>query len=95
MVQVGEFKVGLAHGHEVVPWGDEESLAALQRKLDVDILITGHTHENRVHEYEGRWFINPGSITGAYSPTARSAAPAHRPSARPSSSQPPSSLPAQ
>lgn len=72
---MGEFKVGLSHGHEVVPWGDEESLAALQRQLDVDILITGRTHENRVHEYEGRWFINPGSITGAYSPTARCAAP--------------------
>ena len=38
----------------------------VQRQLDVDILITGHTHKNEVNEYEGKWFINPGSITGAY-----------------------------
>lgn len=41
----------------------------VQRQLDVDILITGHTHRNEVNEYEGKWFINPGSITGAYSST--------------------------
>ena len=35
--------------------------------MDVDILVTGHTHKNEVNEYEGKWFINPGSITGAYS----------------------------
>lgn len=39
----------------------------VQRQLDVDILITGHTHKNDVTEYEGKWFINPGSVTGAYS----------------------------
>ena len=39
----------------------------LQRKLGVDILITGHTHKNTTREYEGSWFLNPGSITGAYS----------------------------
>ena len=26
----------------------------------------GHTHVNQVMECEGRWYINPGSITGAY-----------------------------
>ena len=39
----------------------------IQRQLDVDILISGHTHQNEVNEYEGKWYINPGSITGAYS----------------------------
>jgi putative phosphoesterase len=38
----------------------------MQRQLDVDILISGHTHKNEVNEYEGKWFINPGSVTGAY-----------------------------
>ena len=51
----------------MVPWGSTESLARLQREMDVDILVTGHTHKNEVNEYEGKWFINPGSITGAYS----------------------------
>eukprot|EP00617_Octactis_speculum_P013657 CAMPEP_0185768138 /NCGR_PEP_ID=MMETSP1174-20130828/47753_1 /TAXON_ID=35687 /ORGANISM="Dictyocha speculum, Strain CCMP1381" /LENGTH=193 /DNA_ID=CAMNT_0028452699 /DNA_START=44 /DNA_END=625 /DNA_ORIENTATION=- len=67
VVQIGNFKIGLAHGHQIVPWGDPLALAAVQRQLDVDILVTGHTHKNEVNEYEGKWFINPGSITGAYS----------------------------
>ena len=29
---------------QVVPWGDKEALAILQRQMDVDILVTGHTH---------------------------------------------------
>ena len=51
----------------VVPWGDREALAMVQRKLDVDILITGHTHKFEAFEMEGKFFINPGSGTGAYS----------------------------
>ena len=67
VVQIGQFKIGLIHGHQIVPWGDAHSLAMVRRSLDVDILITGNTHRNEVNEYEGKWFINPGSITGAYS----------------------------
>ena len=52
---------------QVIPWGDPLALAMVQRQLDVDILVTGHTHRNDVTEYEGKWFINPGSVTGAYS----------------------------
>ena len=52
---------------QVVPWGDTMALAMVQRQLDVDILISGHTHKSEVKEYEGKWFINPGSVTGAYS----------------------------
>ena len=33
---------------QVVPWGDMDALGLLQRKLDVDILVTGHTHEFKV-----------------------------------------------
>merc|ERR1719223_1014606 len=68
VVKIGEFRIGISHGHQVVPWGDPESLANLQRQLDVDILITGHTHKNEVYEYEKKYIINPGSATGAYSP---------------------------
>jgi vacuolar protein sorting-associated protein 29 len=67
IVQIGDFSIGVCHGHQVVPWGDAEALGNLQRKLDVDILITGHTHKNEVFEYEGKYMVNPGSITGAYS----------------------------
>jgi vacuolar protein sorting-associated protein 29 len=39
----------------------------MQRQLDCDILISGHTHALNVQQYDGRYFINPGSLTGAYS----------------------------
>ena len=65
-IQIGHFKIGLISGHQVVPWGDPMSLAAIQRQLDVDILVSGHTHKSRVEELDGKWYINPGSITGAY-----------------------------
>lgn len=36
------------HCAQVVPWGSNDALALVQRKLNVDILITGHTHEFQV-----------------------------------------------
>eukprot|EP00004_Rigifila_ramosa_P011615 TRINITY_DN248_c2_g1_i1.p1 TRINITY_DN248_c2_g1~~TRINITY_DN248_c2_g1_i1.p1 ORF type:complete len:195 (+),score=42.27 TRINITY_DN248_c2_g1_i1:26-586(+) len=67
VVTVGQFKIGLCHGHQLVPWGDPEALAALQRQLDCDILITGHTHKLEALQYQGKFFLNPGTATGAYS----------------------------
>lgn len=66
VVTVGQFKIGLTHGHQIVPWGDIDSLSMLQRQLDVDILISGHTHKFEAVENEGKFFVNPGSATGAY-----------------------------
>ena len=66
-MQIGNFKIGLIHGHQVVPWGDLESLSAIQRELDCDILVSGHTHHNQISTYDGKYFINPGSATGCYS----------------------------
>ena len=31
VVQIGQFKIGLVHGHQVVPWGDPLALAQVQR----------------------------------------------------------------
>ncbi|RVW90527.1 Vacuolar protein sorting-associated protein 29 [Vitis vinifera] len=64
---IGQFKLGLCHGHQVIPWGDLDSLAMLQRQLDVDILVTGHTHRFTAYKHEGGVVINPGSATGAFS----------------------------
>eukprot|EP01083_Nonionella_stella_P017076 47706_1 len=75
VVQIGHFKIGLIHGHQIVPWGDTESLASLQRQLDVDILISGHTHQMHVSTVDGRCLINPGSATGAYSCISSDVAP--------------------
>ncbi|KAK9391751.1 vacuolar protein sorting-associated protein 29 [Crotalus adamanteus] len=67
VVTVGQFKIGLIHGHQVIPWGDVASLALLQRQFDVDILISGHTNKFEAFEHENKFYINPGSATGAYS----------------------------
>mmetsp|Transcript_40456 Transcript_40456/g.99340 ORF Transcript_40456/g.99340 Transcript_40456/m.99340 type:complete len:791 (+) Transcript_40456:140-2512(+) len=66
VVTIGQFRVGVMHGHQVVPHGDKASLAMLQRQLDVDILVTGHTHRFEAFQMGSKFFINPGSATGAY-----------------------------
>lgn len=62
----GPLRIGIVHGHQVVPLGDTEALSAVARKLDVDILVSGATHKFEAFEFEGRFFINPGSATGAF-----------------------------
>ncbi|PIO55786.1 hypothetical protein TELCIR_22825 [Teladorsagia circumcincta] len=44
-------------------------LEQLARQLDVDVLVTGHSHECSVKEKGGRFYVNPGSATGAFSVT--------------------------
>ncbi|KAI9345141.1 Metallo-dependent phosphatase-like protein [Zopfochytrium polystomum] len=70
VVTVGAIRIGAIHGHTVIPWGDPKALAAVARQLDVDVLVHGHTHCFEAFESEGRFFINPGSATGAFSPLA-------------------------
>ena len=69
VITVEGYKIGICHGHQVVPWGDHDALEALQRRLDCDVLITGHTHIPEVFgTNSGKVFVNPGSATGAFSP---------------------------
>jgi vacuolar protein sorting-associated protein 29 len=66
-VTIGHVKIRIIHGHQVNPWDDLEALAAVQRKLDCNVLIHGHTHEYGVQQYDGKYFINPGNAAGFYS----------------------------
>eukprot|EP01112_Ceratiomyxa_fruticulosa_P009377 TRINITY_DN2442_c0_g1_i3.p1 TRINITY_DN2442_c0_g1~~TRINITY_DN2442_c0_g1_i3.p1 ORF type:complete len:185 (-),score=31.71 TRINITY_DN2442_c0_g1_i3:1241-1795(-) len=75
LVTIGAFKIGIVHGHTVVPWGDHQSLAMVQRQLDVDILISGHTHRFEAFETDNKFFLNPGSATGSYSGTTSEVIP--------------------
>ena len=68
VVQVGEWKIGLVHGHQVIPWGEKEALSNYQRMLDCDLLVSGHTHKVAIDSLDGKHYLNPGSATGAYSP---------------------------
>ena len=63
--QVGEFRIGVIHGHQIIPNFNHESLNVYAKRLDCDIFITGHSHKHETYEYDGKWFVNPGSITGA------------------------------
>ena len=37
-------RIGVVHGHQCVPTGDLDTLNAIARQLDVDVLVSGHTH---------------------------------------------------
>jgi len=34
--------------------------------MDVDVLLWGGTHKFEAYELEGKFFVNPGSATGAF-----------------------------
>ena len=68
VVEMGDRRVLITHGHpgdlSVVidvdtPAGD---LVKLARKLDVDAIVTGHTHRPVIHRQGGVLFVNPGSV---------------------------------
>jgi len=59
-------RIGVVHGHLNVPVGELDSLGAVARQMDVDVLVSGHTHKFEAIEHQGRFFVNPGSATGAW-----------------------------
>ena len=67
VVQIGEFKIGMIHGHQVLPWGDIDALTNVQRELGCDILLSGHTHQISIQAKDKKFYINPGSISGSFS----------------------------
>eukprot|EP00538_Stauroneis_constricta_P007092 CAMPEP_0119554998 /NCGR_PEP_ID=MMETSP1352-20130426/7333_1 /TAXON_ID=265584 /ORGANISM="Stauroneis constricta, Strain CCMP1120" /LENGTH=212 /DNA_ID=CAMNT_0007601683 /DNA_START=12 /DNA_END=650 /DNA_ORIENTATION=+ len=75
VVQVGCFRIGVIHGHQLIPNGNDEVVERMRRKLDVDVMITGHTHKSSVRVKDGYYYINPGSITGASSSMTRDVIP--------------------
>ena len=64
--EVNGVRFGVYHGHGVYPRGDLKQLTTIARQLEVDILISGHTHAPFLSEYEGILHINPGSLTGVW-----------------------------
>ena len=60
VIDVEGLKIGVAHG-EVYPRGDTQQLLYLARELDVNILITGHSHQPKIEQVEDVLLLNPGS----------------------------------
>ncbi|RDW76271.1 vacuolar protein sorting-associated protein 29 [Aspergillus mulundensis] len=67
VVTHGSLRIGFTHGHTIIPPGDADALLIAARQMDVDILLWGGTHRFEAFELEGRFFVNPGSATGALS----------------------------
>ena len=74
-VKSNDFKIGIINGYQIVPWGDLTELSALSKQMECDILVNGFTHLRGVFHFEGKWFINPGTLTGAFSPLTNNPPP--------------------
>jgi putative phosphoesterase len=61
-VKIDGITIGLDHG-EVYPRGDSQQLKYIGMEMDVDVLITGHTHTSFIKEIGNMIFLNPGSPT--------------------------------
>lgn len=62
VIKIDGYKIGLSHG-EVYPRGDTQQLEYIGMEMDVDVLITGHTHIPFIKELENMLLLNPGSPT--------------------------------
>uniref|UniRef100_A0A914ZCQ2 Vacuolar protein sorting-associated protein 29 n=1 Tax=Panagrolaimus superbus TaxID=310955 RepID=A0A914ZCQ2_9BILA len=67
IITVGAFRIGLMHGHQIIPWGNLDSMELIARQHNVDVLVSGNTHKSQVYEKDGVFYVNPGSATGAFS----------------------------
>jgi vacuolar protein sorting-associated protein 29 len=65
VVTHGSLRIGFTHGHTIAPPGDADALLIAARQMDVDVLLWGGTHRFEAYEMEGKFFVNPGSATGA------------------------------
>eukprot|EP00922_Rhytidocystis_sp_ex-Travisia-forbesii_P026700 GHVS01039055.1.p1 GENE.GHVS01039055.1~~GHVS01039055.1.p1 ORF type:complete len:261 (+),score=95.35 GHVS01039055.1:79-783(+) len=66
VIEIGQFRVGLIHGHQIVPWDCKEAKMQWLRKFGCDMLVSGHSHINGIAEVEGKYLVNPGSATGSF-----------------------------
>jgi len=67
VVTHGGLRIGFTNGFTIIPPGDPDSLLIAARQMDVDVLCWGGTSRFEAYEMEGKFFVNPGSATGACS----------------------------
>ena len=66
-LDINGVKIGLIHGHQIFPWDDPEALKNVEREIECDILLHGHTHRPALRKLGHFHAVNPGSATGAFS----------------------------
>jgi hypothetical protein len=59
-IEAEGLRIGVIHG-EVYPRADSDQLVYLAKELDVDILVSGHSHQPKIEHKEGILLLNPGS----------------------------------
>ena len=64
VVTHGSLRVGFLEGFTLVS-AEPDVLLAEANRLDVDVLCWGGTHRFDAFEYMDKFFVNPGSATGA------------------------------
>ncbi|KAM9877161.1 vacuolar protein sorting [Verticillium dahliae] len=65
VVTHGSLRIGFLEGFTLVS-SEPDLLLAEANKLDVDVLCWGGTHRFDAFEYMDKFFVNPGSATGAF-----------------------------
>lgn len=58
VIEIEDVKIGIAHG-EVYPRADTQQLVYIAKELDVNILVTGHSHQPKIEQTDGVLLINP------------------------------------
>jgi len=66
VVTHGSLRIGFLEGFTMVVPLEMDVLMAEANKMDVDVLCFGGTHRFDAFEYENKFFVNPGSATGAF-----------------------------
>ena len=59
-IEAEGLKIGVIHG-EVYSRADTQQLVYLAKELNVDILVSGHSHQPKIEKKDGVLLINPGS----------------------------------
>jgi vacuolar protein sorting-associated protein 29 len=65
VVEYENFKIGLVE-NSFIDKHDVQHKEYLARQMNVDILVSGGTHRFEAYEHHDRFYIDPGSATGAF-----------------------------
>ena len=63
LIQLGNYRILLTHGHKYNVYGGAEVLKKVARDNGADIVMYGHTHIPNLDLRDEVWLVNPGSIS--------------------------------
>jgi putative phosphoesterase len=68
VVEYEWLRIGLVHGDGIYPRGNPVELSKIAKKLNVQLLVSGHTHADfaRTSPDSTVLLLNPGSLTGVW-----------------------------